>query len=73
MMSRWFDKSISLIVTKNGQAAVNFEHSWGDGVAVLRFFNELFDDTAKNAFVTAKSKPSFSKGDLNKFVRELGN
>ena len=26
---------------KDGKAAVNFEHAWGDGVAVLRFFNEV--------------------------------
>ena len=25
-------------------SAVNFEHAWGDGVAVLRFFNELYGD-----------------------------
>lgn len=36
--NRWFDKSISLIVAKDGTAGVNFEHSWGDGVAVLRYF-----------------------------------
>jgi carnitine O-palmitoyltransferase 2 len=54
--NRWFDKSISLIVTQNAQAAVNFEHSWGDGVAVLRFFTEIFSDTEKHRFVTTKSK-----------------
>uniref|UniRef100_UPI00358EA458 carnitine O-palmitoyltransferase 2, mitochondrial isoform X2 n=1 Tax=Myxine glutinosa TaxID=7769 RepID=UPI00358EA458 len=39
---RWFDKSLSVIVANDGNAAVNFEHSWGDGVAVLRFMNEVF-------------------------------
>ncbi|VDN39502.1 unnamed protein product [Dibothriocephalus latus] len=43
--SRWFEKSFSLIVNQSGTAAINFEHSWGDGVAVLRFFNEIFKDT----------------------------
>ena len=38
---RWFDKSISLIVSAHGSAAINFEHAWGDGVAVLRFCNEV--------------------------------
>ena len=42
---RWFDKSFNLIVAKNGLSAINFEHSWGDGVAVLRFFNELYKHT----------------------------
>ena len=39
--NRWFDKSFQLIICKDGKAAVNFEHAWGDGVAVLRFFNEV--------------------------------
>lgn len=29
------------MVCKDGKAAVNFEHAWGDGVPVLRFFNEV--------------------------------
>ena len=40
---RWLDKSFQLLVQANGKAAVNFEHAWGDGVAVLRYFNEVFD------------------------------
>ena len=35
-VNRWFDKCFSLIVCANGKAGVNFEHAWGDGVAVLR-------------------------------------
>ena len=34
--NRWYDKSFQLIITTDGRAAVNFEHAWGDGVAVLR-------------------------------------
>ena len=45
--NRWFDKSFSLISTKNGECAVNFEHAWGDGVAVLRYVNEIYDDANK--------------------------
>ncbi|ORU94772.1 MAG: hypothetical protein A6F71_09625 [Cycloclasticus sp. symbiont of Poecilosclerida sp. M] len=44
VLHRWFDKSFQLIVTRGGHAAINFEHSWGDGVAVLRLFNELYND-----------------------------
>lgn len=40
--NRWFDKSFSLIVTKDGVAGINFEHSWGDGVAILRYFQVHF-------------------------------
>jgi hypothetical protein len=44
--SRWYDKSFNLIVAANGTAAVNFEHAWGDGVAVMRYVNEVFDDSS---------------------------
>lgn len=45
--NRWFDKSFSLILDKKGHAGINFEHAWGDGVAVVRYFNECFEDTTK--------------------------
>ncbi len=45
--NRWFDKSFSLTVTKGARACINFEHAWGDGVAVLRLFNELYKDSHK--------------------------
>ena len=28
---------------------MNFEHAWGDGVAVLRYFNEVYKDKKVNA------------------------
>ncbi|KAI6232816.1 Carnitine O-palmitoyltransferase 2, mitochondrial [Aphelenchoides fujianensis] len=49
--NRWFDKCFQLIVDGNGQATINFEHSWGDGVAVLRLVEETFRDTSTHAFV----------------------
>ena len=48
---RWFDKSFSLIVGSNGTSAINFEHAWGDGVAVLRLFTEMYRDTTEHPFV----------------------
>lgn len=33
---RWFDKSFQLVVSRDGEAAINFEHAWGDGIAVVR-------------------------------------
>jgi hypothetical protein len=41
--NRWYDKSLQLIVSRNGRAAINFEHSWGDGVCVLRLCNEIVE------------------------------
>ena len=42
--NRWFDKSFSVIVAGDGQAAINFEHAWGDGVCVLKYANAVFAD-----------------------------
>ncbi|XP_056133382.1 carnitine O-palmitoyltransferase 2, mitochondrial [Lampris incognitus] len=56
--NRWYDKSFSIILTKDGQAAINFEHSWGDGVAVLRFQNEIFKDTTEQPLINPSSTPS---------------
>lgn len=55
--NRWFDKSLSLIVSKDGYSAINFEHSWGDGVAVLRFFRDVKADIS--------NKPQFHPEDVN--------
>ncbi|XP_050425951.1 carnitine O-palmitoyltransferase 2, mitochondrial isoform X2 [Adelges cooleyi] len=43
--NRWFDKSFTLIVCSDGTAGLNFEHSWGDGVAVLRYFQDISKDS----------------------------
>ncbi|KHJ98986.1 Choline/Carnitine O-acyltransferase [Oesophagostomum dentatum] len=55
--NRWFDKSFQLIVDGNGQATINFEHSWGDGVAVLRLMEESYKDTNMHHFVTPDTMP----------------
>lgn len=49
--NRWYDKSLSVILTQNGEGGVNFEHSWGDGVSVLRFINEISRDTSEQPLV----------------------
>ncbi|GLH11647.1 uncharacterized protein GBIM_16393 [Gryllus bimaculatus] len=67
--NRWFDKSFSLLFTQDGYAAVNFEHSWGDGVAVLRYFNDIFNDSSKNPRLHPDSQPS--NIDPSKCVRRL--
>ncbi len=33
--NRWFDKSFLLMVSTDGGIGINFEHTWGDGVAVM--------------------------------------
>ena len=51
-------------------AALNFEHAWGDGVAVMRYFNEISKDGEKNSFITADSRPADI--DPTQFVKKLG-
>lgn len=68
---RWFDKSISLIVAKDGTAAISFEHSWGDGVAVLRYFNEIYADSMSSSFIHPNSIPEDSKA-VSTVVQPIG-
>lgn len=56
--NRWFDKSFSLIVTGDGTAGINFEHSWGDGVAVLRFINEVYRDSTDHPALVPEASPA---------------
>lgn len=69
--NRWFDKSFSLIVTKDGVAGVNFEHSWGDGVAVLRFFQDIYAETITKPFVSPDLKPSSNNITVQKLQFNL--
>ncbi|XP_028177897.1 carnitine O-palmitoyltransferase 2, mitochondrial [Ostrinia furnacalis] len=66
-LNRWFDKSFSLIVSKDGISGINFEHSWGDGVAVLRFFQDIYKETTTKPFVHPDTKPL----ETNRSVRKL--
>lgn len=42
--NRWYDK-LQIIVTKNGKAGINFEHTGVDGHTVLRFASDIYTDT----------------------------
>jgi len=70
IFSRWFDKSFSLQVTKDGVAGINFEHSWGDGVAVLRYFQDIYNDTINNPQVDSNTK--LDNQDIDN-IQRLGN
>ena len=59
-----------MILTKDGRAAVNFEHSWGDGVAVLRYFNEVWKETTQKPFVHPDTPQA--KIDSSNIVQRLG-
>eukprot|EP00942_MAST-04A_sp_MAST-4A-sp1_P014945 g14945.t1 len=62
--NRWHDKSFQIVVRPDGVSCMTFEHSWGDGVAVLN--EELVKDTKKaenfvKDFVASLDGPSFTK------------
>lgn len=42
--NRWYDK-LQIIVTKNGKAGINFEHTGVDGHTVLRFVSDIYTDS----------------------------
>lgn len=72
--NHWFDKSFQLIVSANGKASVNFEHSWGDGVAVLRYLNEMYNDSVKYPVLTPAAgvtSPQELKWELNGAAKQL--
>ncbi|ETL50117.1 hypothetical protein L916_00604 [Phytophthora nicotianae] len=73
--NHWFDKSFQLIIAANGTASVNFEHAWGDGVAVLRYLNELYGDSVKYPVLKASSqaKPKELTWDINGETKQLLN
>ncbi|KAL7647982.1 UNVERIFIED_CONTAM: hypothetical protein RMT77_001598 [Armadillidium vulgare] len=67
--NRWFDKSFSLIITESGVTALNFEHAWGDGVAVMRYVNEVSVDSVKNSQIHPDSiVPNI---DASKLVKKI--
>ena len=72
-LHRWFDKAFSLIVAEGGLSAINFEHAWGDGVAVLRFMTEVYRDTTQNPYVPPAANPSPSGEGVEMLQFELSD
>lgn len=68
MFSRWFDKSVSLLLSADGTAAINFEHAWGDGVAVLRYFNEIYKETLNRPFLNTDDLNSVSSYQVDSTI-----
>ncbi|CAN3364415.1 putative mitochondrial carnitine O-acetyltransferase [Diutina catenulata] len=42
--NRWYDK-MQIIITQNGKAGINFEHTGVDGHTVLRFVSDIYTDS----------------------------
>lgn len=63
-------------MTSEGEASVNFEHSWGDGVAVMSYFNAIHADGNDNPAVdspnVATAEPQVTKlGEHNQQSKHL--
>lgn len=39
---RWFDKSFSIVIYKNGKSGLNAEHSWADAPTVAHLWEVCF-------------------------------
>ena len=49
--NRWFDKSFGMMFASTGDCfGLRFEHSWGDGVAVMRFCDDVVNDARHGIF-----------------------
>lgn len=68
--NRWFDKSYQLIIHADGLASINFEHSWGDGVAILRMMEEVYRDSCKNHWVHPDTDSS--SVNINGLIEKIG-
>lgn len=59
--NRWFDK-LQIIITKNGKAGINFEHTGVDGHTVLRYVSDIYTDSILSFAQTInKNAPSLWK------------
>lgn len=56
--NRWFDKSIQLVLTKEGQAGLVGEHSMMDGMPVMNFANRLTEVTYAQASALTSANAS---------------
>ncbi|CAK7908775.1 putative mitochondrial carnitine O-acetyltransferase [[Candida] anglica] len=68
--NRWYDK-LQIIVTENGKAGINFEHTGVDGHTVLRFVSDIYTDSILSfAQLINGNAPSLWKEDDDKKVAE---
>ena len=64
------------MVNAAGQRGIQFEHSWGDGVAVMRYFNEVYDDcnvnqALDNSFDSPSSSSQLPQANVQRLSFQL--
>lgn len=68
-LNRWYDK-LQLIVTKNGKAGINFEHTGIDGHTVLRLATDIYTDSILSfARGVTKNVPDIFESDHSRIIR----
>ncbi|KAM9481838.1 carnitine O-palmitoyltransferase 1, muscle isoform 1-T2 [Clarias gariepinus] len=60
---RWFDKSFTLVVYKNGKIGVNTEHSWADAPIIGHMWEDIL---ATDVLRLGYTEEGHCKGDINK-------
>ncbi|MCJ8733154.1 hypothetical protein PDJAM_G00219900 [Pangasius djambal] len=60
---RWFDKSFTLVVYKNGKIGVNTEHSWADAPIIGHMWEDIL---ATDFLRLGYTEEGHCKGDINK-------
>uniref|UniRef100_H3AEI2 Carnitine O-palmitoyltransferase 1, muscle isoform n=1 Tax=Latimeria chalumnae TaxID=7897 RepID=H3AEI2_LATCH len=60
---RWFDKSFTFIVFKNGKLGINTEHSWADAPVIGHLWEFVL---ATDCFELSYTESGHCKGEMNK-------
>ncbi|XP_049925287.1 carnitine O-palmitoyltransferase 1, liver isoform [Epinephelus moara] len=60
---RWYDKSFSIIIYKNGKSGLNAEHSWADAPTVAHLWEFTL---ATDAFQLGYTEDGHCKGDVDR-------
>ncbi|XP_071330826.1 carnitine O-palmitoyltransferase 1, liver isoform [Trachinotus anak] len=60
---RWFDKSFSIVIYKNGKSGLNAEHSWADAPTVAHLWEYAL---ATDAFQLGYTEDGHCKGEVDR-------
>ncbi|CAF0747826.1 unnamed protein product [Adineta steineri] len=64
-VNRWYDKSFNMIMLSDGTLGLHCEHSWGDGVALLRFCNDIDKDANENNKINSSNYQTIQSSTNN--------
>lgn len=69
--NRWYDK-LQIIITQNGKAGINFEHTGVDGHTVLRYVSDIYTDSILSFAQTINSNaPTLWGTESSKGISEV--